>query len=255
MVQKLFSIHPAHNKTTCGKLFIDLSCYNHNIMKTLNRGLASFQGSLLHRREPWNEATSGHFCKGLWLLCTPTHSILLFIQKVYLSKNEYVLFYGITDSCFHGSGIRTITQSIIPFVVCDIVARCNWQESYVSQNCCLMWQFMTTIVLNTKISKWPRVTINMNVISYKSCLQRLGGIGLNAQHRYNWRHQRKAMCMVHRRGKKVAKSFVTVVAGDLVPSAKSGDLLLFQVHLTLPHKSGKKEFLCILFTHLSLKIL
>lgn len=37
----------------------------------------------------------------------------------------------------------------------------------------------------------------------------------------------------------MAKPFVTVVAGDLVPSAKSGDLLLFQVHLTLPHKSGK----------------
>ena len=46
--------------------------------------------------------------------------------------------------------------------------------------------------------------------------------------------------MVHRRRQKVAKSFVTVVAGDLVPSAKSGDLLLFQVHLTLPHKSGKR---------------
>lgn len=38
----------------------------------------------------------------------------------------------------------------------------------------------------------------------------------------------------------MAKSFVTVVAGDLVPSAKSGDLLLFQVYLTLPHKSGKR---------------
>ena len=88
-VHKLFSIHPAHNKTICVKLVIDLSCYNHNNSSPVilfllwklwwNRGLASFQGSPLHRGEPWNETTSGHFCNGWWLLCTPTHSILLFI--------------------------------------------------------------------------------------------------------------------------------------------------------------------------------